>query len=87
MTYKYNPTVIIAVRGTLPETSSTGGGGSMENDMPVHTRKNARNGNVNMSKGLRQNSSMVKKAGKSKTQFTILVPMETSRAESRLCRH
>ena len=83
-TYKYIPVVIIAILGTLRETVSPSRGGSIKNDMPVHNKVMARNGKVKISRGRRPNLSMVKKAGKANTQFSIPVPIEARRAELRL---
>ena len=56
----------------------------MKKDIPVHSRKNAKKGNVKISNGLRPNLSIVKKAGNAKPQFKMPVPIEASRAEFKL---
>lgn len=52
----------------------------MKKDMPVQSRVMHKNGNVTSSKKRRPKVSMVKKAGKAKTQFRMPVPMANSRA-------
>lgn len=52
----------------------------MKNDMPVHSKKMARNGKVKRSRFRRPQVSMVKKAGMAKIQFRIPVPIEAKRA-------
>ena len=84
MTYRYIPVVIIAVRATLRDTAPSDGGGSMKKDNPVHKRKKAKKGNVNINNGLRPNLSIVKKAGSANTQFRMPVPIEASNAEFKL---
>lgn len=86
-TYRYMPVVIIAtlfVLFTLLVPSPPPGGSSMKKLRPVHSNVIARNGNVKISSGRRPNLSIVKKAGSAKTQLSIPVPMEESKAELRL---
>jgi len=47
---------------------------------PVHKRKMARKGNVNNRRTRRPQRSIVKTAGRAKTQFRIPVPIEASNA-------
>ena len=51
---------------------------------PVHRRNRAKNGKVKMRSGRRPNVSMVKKAGRAKSQLRIPVPIDAKRAEVRL---
>jgi len=72
--------VIIPSRALLVETLDPGGGGSMKKLKPVHRRVMAKNGKVTNKRLRRPKVSIVKKAGRAKTQFRIPVPMEASRA-------
>lgn len=74
------PVVIMAVRVVqLPIQLPSASVSQMKKDMPVHSNVIARNGNVTSSNNRRPNVSMVKNAGKAKTQFRIPVPIAKSR--------
>lgn len=75
----------MAVRGVqLPMQFPSASVSPRKNDMPVQSKVMAKKGNVTSSKKRRPKVSIVKKAGRAKTQLRIPVPMENSRACGRL---
>jgi hypothetical protein len=52
-----------------------------QNEKPVQSRVAPRKGNVNRRRFRRPQRSIVKTAGRAKTQLRMPVPMEASRAE------